>query len=207
MKKRTMAGQIKGPFIGTLRETASGEPITMYSGNAAIEYKVILEHNLRALSSLVPSCDGDNFALFLLRRGAHHHLLHDSTCKIFPTKDRLGLTTFIDPLKGEYERKCLEHSVGPGAVSCSFQLQENGFIDGPEYFRSLPGECRMTVIGSAKEFARIDAGGVKASKQAHQGKGLEASSPDSLFFGTCALNSSIGVKKLEYLTQDREWGA
>lgn len=207
MKKRTMAGQIKGPLIGTLRETSRGEPMTKYSRNAANEYEVILEHNLRAFSSLVPSCDVDNFTLFLLRRGARHHLLHDSTYKIFPAKDRLGLTTFGGPLMGRDSKKRLEHSFGPGAVSCSFQLQENGFIDRPEYFRSLPEECRDFAFDPAGELVRIDAGGVKARNQANQGMGLEGFPPGGLFFGTCTINSSMGVKKLEYEAKYKERGA
>ena len=191
-------------------------PRYTYAGSAAPnrvmgirikENSVSFVVNLRAFSSLVPSCDGDNFALLLLRRGAHHHLLHDSTYKIFPAKDRLGLTTFVDPPKGKDSKQCLEHSVGPGAVSCSFQLQESGFLNKLGYYGSFPEECWKIAAGLVREITEIDAGGVKARNQTHQGMGLEACPPDGLFFGTCVLNSSRGVKKLEYLTQDREWGA
>ena len=102
---------------------------------------------------------------------------------------------------------CLEHSVGPGAVSCSFQLQESGFLDGPVNSCNLPEECWEIVYGYAREIADIAAGGVKANNQACQGMGLEEFPPDNLFFGTCALNSSRGVKKLEYEAKDRECGA
>ncbi len=184
MKKRTMAGQMNGPLIGTLRKTASGEPITMYSRNAAIESKVILEHNLRALSRFVPSCDGDNFALFLLRSKSHHRVLHDSTYKIFSVKNLAGLTTYAGSLMGKYTKKCLKHSVGSGAASCSFQLQESGFLNKPGIYHNFPEECWKIVAGLVGETTKIDAGGVKARNQAYQGMGLEACPPDSLFFGT-----------------------
>lgn len=191
-------------------------PRYTYAGSAAPnrvtgirikEYRVSFVVSLRDFSSFVPSCDGDNFALFLLRRGAHHRVLHDSIYKTFPAKDRLGLTTFVDPLKGKDSKKCLEHSVGPGAVSCSFQLQESGLLDEPVNPCNLPEECREIVYGYAREIANIAAGGVKANNQARQRMGLEEFPPDGLFFGTCALNSSRGVKKLEYEAKDREWGA
>ena len=65
----------------------------------------------------------------------------------------------------------------------------------------------MIASGLVNETTKIEAGGVKASHQAHQGMRLEACPPESLFFGTRASKSSRGVKKMEYLTKDREWGA
>ena len=127
--------------------------------------------------------------------------------KIFPAKGPGRLTTFSGPLKGIDAKQCLEHSVGPGAISCSFQLQESLFINKPGSYCNLPEECWMIAAGLVNETTKIDAGGVKASNQAHQGTGSEACPPGSLFFGTCAINLSRGVKKLEYLTKDREWGA
>ena len=116
--------------------------------------------------------------------------------KIFPAKGPGRLITFSGPLKGRNAKQCLEHSVGPGAVSCSFQLQESLFINKPGSYCDLPEECWIIAAGLVNETTKIDAGGVKASNQAHQGMGLEACLPESLFFGTCAINLSRGVKKI-----------
>ena len=65
----------------------------------------------------------------------------------------------------------------------------------------------MIASGLVNETTKIDAGGVKANNQARQGLRLEVCPPESLFFGTRASKSSRGVKKMEYLTKDREWRA
>ena len=191
--------------IGTVpRYTIAGKAAPNRDTGIRIkEYRASFVVSLRYFSSCVPSCDGDKFALFLLRNRAHHNALHDLIYKSFPVKNLAGLTTYAGSLMGEYTTKCLEHSIGPGAVSCSFQLQENGFFDGTEGTKithSLSEECRMTVFSSIRGTESIDAGGVKAGRsgrQAHQGLRFGGFPPESLSFGTCVLNSSRGVKKLE----------
>ena len=115
--------------------------------------------------------------------------------------------TYIFKTYSRFFVRCLEHSVGPGAISCSFQLQESLFINKPGSYCNRSEECWMIASGLVNETTKIEAGGVKASHQAHQGMGLGACPPESLFFGTRASKSSRGVKKMEYLTKDREWGA
>lgn len=96
-----------------------------------------------------------------LKIEAHHCLPYNSIYKIFPAKGPGRLTTFSGPLKGGCKKQCLEHSVVPGAISCSFQLQESSFLNKLEFYGNLPEECWMISASIVRETAKIDAGGVK----------------------------------------------
>ena len=99
-KKNAVAGN--SAQTGTVpRYTYAGRTATNRDTGIRIkENRVSFVVSLRDFSSFVPSCDGDNFALFLLRRETHHCALQDSIYNIFPVRNRVGLAPIACSPKG-----------------------------------------------------------------------------------------------------------